>query len=717
MTSGAAFRISFLILLLIISATLPAHAQWQRLETLEGFLARDFAASEHGNFALLGATDDGLYVSTDRGGNWIHRADLDSLTINWLDAHGNDIFLLAGSTTNARGKRRVYRLPAIDAAVVPVPAPRDGSVSAFCIADNGWMYATLEGNPATDSVYYSTDAGNSWTSVCRKYSDRSGKYALRIDPLRRIWSYDQWSLSRWDAETQQWLRWDGYGKTSGSSCWYFFRPNGDLVACTGARIDLLPASGAAVTTLYQSTFTAYPTIEFWMDRDGALLVSDRVGDGGLYTQVFRSTSDEGQSWVVVDSSRNAYMQFLGESDGTVFAGSGESVLTTADLGRTFKNRNAGLSAVNVQDFEIRGEHIHALTRSYALSDDGGATWQYRDTESSTSLPALQVLSDGTFLCIVNGYLHMSRDSAATWFSAQPEQQENLIQQVIATDDVMVGVFYDNSIRRSTDGGMTWMSAHLIPGRPNSLFEAHGVFYTMYDDQLLRSTDRGGTWTSSTLPAIERAFLFGNTRALFLSASSILWRSLDHGDTWNPLPLDTLTRTFYGIAHNTRGDIAAVRMASDARPRLTDIVYSANDGESWKKITYDLPATFTYGGFPFGVGIGFTASNTLFLSVPSRGFYTLDANTLGTRNAPPSSPALSLDVWPTVADDEVQVTVRFPRPVRLRVTSLLGATMYDETLPVAGQPRRLDVGSWPAGMYLLHAQSGDSRTARRFMILR
>jgi hypothetical protein len=333
------------------------------------------------------------------------------------------------------------------------------------------------------------------------------------------------------------------------------------------------------------------------------------------------------------------------------------------------------------------------------------------------MPALQVLSNGTFLCIVNGYLRMSHDSAATWFSPLPEQQDNLIRQFIAVDDVIVGMFYDSTIRRSSDGGLTWSVAHRILRQTNKLFEAHGVLYTMYDDQLLRSTDRGGTWTSHTLPAIEDAFLFGSTRALFLSASSVLWRSLDHGDTWNHLPLDTLTRTLYGVASNYRGDIAGIRMDSDARPRLTDVVYSVNDGESWKKITYDLPATFTNSTFPFGVGLGFTASNTLLLSVRSRGFYTLDANTLATNGAPSSTPELSLDAWPTVADQEVRVAVRSPHPVRLRVTSLLGATMFDEAIPNAGQPRHLDVASWPAGTYFLHALSGDSQTMRRFVILR
>ena len=717
MTSGAAHRFSFLFLFFLIATTLPAQAQWQRLETLEGFLARDFAATEDGAFALLGEIDDGLRVSTIRGDSWTHRSDLDTLSINWLDAHGNDIFLLAASGTNARGQRRIYRLPAIDAAVVPVPAPRNGSVSAFCIAENGWMYATLEGNPATDSVYLSTDAGSSWTSVCHKFSDRSGKYALRLDPLQRLWSFDQWSLSRWDPGTQQWLRMDGYGNTSGTSGWYFFRPNGDVVAGTGSRIDLLPVSGAPTTTLYVSTFPPYPTIEFWMDRYGALLISDRVGDAGQYKQVFRSTSDQGQSWIVLDSSRNAYMQFLGESDGAVFARGVASVLVTADLGRTFLNRTAGLSEVNIQDFEIRGEHIHALTDGYALSADAGATWQYRNTESPGAMQALQVLSDGTFLCVGHGYLRMSHDSAATWFSPLPELQENLIRQFIAADDVVVGIFYDSTIRRSTDGCLTWSVAHRVLRQTNKLFDAHGVFYTMYDDQLLRSTDRGVTWTSHTLPAIEDAFLFGSTRALFLSASSVLWRSLDHGDTWYPLPLDTLTRTLYAVASNNSGDIAGIRMDMDARPRLTDVVYSDNDGESWKKITYDLPATFTNSTFPFGVGLGFTYSNTLFLSVRSRGFYTLDANTLGTNGAPPSTPGLSLDAWPTVADHELRVAVRSPHPVRLRVTSLLGATMFDEDFPNAGQPGRLDIASWPAGTYYLHAQAGESQTMRRFVILR
>ena len=712
---GKTIRHFFFFLTVLILSASPAEAQWERLQTLGGFQARDLAVTADGTIALLGvANNDGIRLTTDRGSSWSHRADLDFLYISSLYAHGSDIFLLASNGTDGRGPKRIYRLASPTSAAAPVPAPRDGSVGTFCISDNGWFYATLEGNPNTDSVYVSMDAGGSWTAVCRKYADRVGKNALQVDPLGQLWSYDQFSIARWDPEAMQWLRWDGLGRTTSTSRWFYFRPNGDALICNGSRIDLLPASGGAPATLYQSTYP-HPNIEFWMTATGAMLISDRAGDLSLFTQVFRASTDDGQTWAVIDSSRNAYYTFLGEHDGSVYVAVGSSVLRSEDLGLHFTDCTSGLSAVRILAFEVIGDRLHVLTDHFSLSGDAGATWTNIDAGAQSSWPML-ITSKGTFLIMASSYLQVSRDSARTWTSPLPEERANMLQQFVTADDVIIGIFADSTIRRSTDEGSTWTVVHHTGGRAYSLQHAHGVFYALELDNLLRSTDHGVTWTSQTLPAMEQAFLFGNTRALFLNASSILWRSYDHGDTWNPLPLDTLTRRLHHVASNSRGDIAAIRMDSGIRPR-SDVVFSSDDGETWQKITFDLPAAFTNSPIPIGLGVGFSATNRLFTSVPDRGLYSMDANILAASPAPPSPEALLLDVWPTVTSSGVQVGWEAGVSVHLQVTSVTGALLIDHSLGAATRSFHLDVSSWPAGTYFLHAAAGAKQTLRRFMILR
>ncbi|MBE0645949.1 MAG: hypothetical protein IH600_17845 [Bacteroidetes bacterium] len=718
MNLGNVVRVFGLLMLGLCCLASNGHAQWTRLSTLDGVSPRDFATTTSGVIYLLDNTDDGIYYSTDRGDNWNHRSDLDTLSITVLQAYGNDLYFLASSLSFSVFKNCIHRLDRPDGIPDTIPSPRSGSVGTFFIADNGWLYATLEGNPATDSVYLSTDGGQNWNSVCKKFSDVHGMNGLRVDPLQRIWSYNQWGIARYDFDSGQWLRKDEFGSMNSSTRWYFFLPNGEVYINTGFRVVRLSKDGDAYSTLYESTFSAYPTLEFWVTGDGALLISERAHDYTHECLAYRISTDGGASWSFVDTSRDLQLRFLGESQGTLFSAHVEEIFRSTDMGRTIEYCGAGIASARVRDFEIRGENLHVLTSRYALSGDGGASWVYRRSDESTSPSGFHVTSNGTFF-ESPGWFRVSKDSARTWTEPLPHDGGNQVIELIARDDMVLGIFSDNSIRRSFDEGMTWTTVYQTSGSSwmyQFLDLPHG-FYALKDDQLIRSSDLGATWSSIPLPATEGPFLFGNQRVLLLSASSVLWSSSDHGDSWQPLPLDTLSRTLIHVSSNDEGHLAAIRAGGKGSRTYLDVIYSVNDGRSWKKITENLPRAFVNSGGGLGVLTGFTSANKLFVSVPYRGLYFYDASTLDVRREPPVAASIRMDIWPTISNAEVRIGWETRSAARLRITTLTGAVMHDRAYSAGEQIHCIDIGSWPAGTYHVRVLADGLSGTGKFVVVR
>ncbi len=706
-------RLIPLLGMLLCTVVMPLQAQWHRLETLDGMSPRDLAVTGDGTVYVVANHDAGFYYSTDRGDSWTHRIDLDSLQIGTLYAHGNDLYLLATSAAGGRGMQRVYRLAAPDAVPEAVRTPHAGSVGSFCIADNEWLYLTHAGNPATDSVYVSQDGGQSWASVCRKFSDVYGKNALVVDNLQQIWSYDQWRLVRWDQGSGQWLRWDGLGSKNTGTRWYFYKPDGDLYVNNGTKIVRLPRDGGAPVTIHTSSS---PSMNLWMTANGALLIAERNPDYTIDVHSYRITTDEGATWEYIDTLRSKHLAFFGESQGMIYGNSGNDILRSSDLGRTIQDCSAGIAAALVQDYEIRGERIHAITSRYAVSGDAGGSWIYHDFESPITPSEFQVTSDGTFFENRYGF-RISHDSARSWIEPFPGDTGRMVAQFFALDDLILCVLYDASIRRSLDGGVTWEKVYQSSGNTGSFIHVHGSFYSIWHEQLIRSTDEGATWDSTMLPALDDPFIFGNQRMLFLSASTILWSSTDHGDSWTPLPLDTLSRTLVSVAANDQGHLAATRFRGEGFRSYADIVLSTDDGRSWKKITGDLPGAFTQGTFGAALKVAFTASNKLFLSVPWQGLYYRDLTQLDIETESPAAASLSLELWPTVGASEVRLRMNSDEDTRLRVTAISGAVMHERTIPAGERTQIIDVRSWPAGTYFLHAVAAEASVVKPFVVVR
>lgn len=692
------------------------NAQWQRVESLEGISVQDFAVTTDETLYTASIRADGLYYSTDLGASWTHRIDPDVDFIFTLEAAGESLYGIVVSGAVALAPRKIFRLRTADSRIEWILSPRNGKVGNLACTADGMIYATVVEDPFADSVYVSSDAGANWRSICARYSSDVTKNALRVDERHRIWSSDERSIAYFDETAGTWVRWDGRQYGFSSRLRNFVATNGDAYINNGSRITKHTAATDSFTVLYDTHLPDFPTLEFWRMADGHLLASQYIFHAMNPSVLLLGSTDDGATWDTITTDMKAKLEFLGEHDGVLYCSHGEMIIATEDHGQSFRFRNNGIAAKHIWNFETRGSRIHVQSLRYAISSDGGSTWDYPDICPGMSPMGLQITSDGTWYENI-GYFRISRDGAKTWEAVWGGLSLFSVSEFLALDDVVVVLGMDGTIRRSVDSGISWESAHKTDRYATNLIAVHDVFYAIHADELIRSTDRGVTWSSLPLPASQGTILTGNERMLLLSASSILWASTDMGEHWTPLPHDKLTQGITTFAVNRDGTFAAIRVDNASGATKRDVIVSLDDGQSWYTVTENLPPVFTDGNFTPAADLAFTRPNTLIVNVARRGLYMYSGIPAVIVCEGEPEDVIDLTLWPTVTNGEIQYRVRTPSIATVTVYGTAGMKMYDADVDAGSDARRIDTQGWPAGLYFLRASAGEAAVVRPFVLLR
>lgn len=716
MNGGNVSRFIALTGLCICVFSTNLSAQWQRVETLEGITVQDFAITTGGTLYASSEREDGLYYSTDAGQNWQRREDLATLLSLNLETAGEELYFLAMDLSQSMNPRRIFRLQSPVSPLEIIPSPRDGNVGSFCCSEDGWLYATLTDNPATDSVYLSTDGGQSWNGLCVKYAAETGKNTLRVDARKRIWSQSGSDVGWYDVSTQRWVSLGATGSFYTNRLRIFFQDNGDVLINDGRGVVRYSAATSSLTDVYVPDNPIFDGIEFWPVSDGYLHICERGSDIENPSAVLWESSDDGVTWNTVRDDLRLPVRFLGEFNGTIFANHAGMLVNTRDHGRTFLSVSRGIASKDVWKFETRGDRIHVQAWRYGVSSDAGATWSYPEISAGFNPQGFQITSDGTWYEDM-GIFRISRDSGRTWETPWGSVGGPFVADFLALDDVVLLALGDGTLQRSTDAGRSWTPTYSARPYVTNLIEVSGVLYGLAENSMIHSTDRGANWSSSELPATENAILIGNDRMLLLSASSVLWTSSDMWQTWQRPPLDKLTQGIKSFAVHRHGFFAAVRDEVKPDSSRRKVILSIDDGQTWSDITGNLPAAFTEKNFTPPAQLGFSFKNKLFVNVRGQGLYVYDAIpvNISRDDDNPRSPEITL--WPTVAFSEIKYRVNSTNSSVVTVYNSLGAIMYHADNPADNSARIIDVRDWTTGTYYLRAVNAGGAEVKEFVVLR
>lgn len=716
MRSGTASGIGVALVVLIAFLATDVHAQWQRVETLEGISVQDFAITAGETLYTSSDREDGLYYSTDAGQNWQRRDDLATLLSLTLETAGEDLYFLAMDLLQPGLPRRLYRLTHPLSPLEVIPSPRGGSIGTFCCSQDGWLYATLDGNPDTDSVYLSTDGGQSWTGVCRNYTPERGKNALRVDTRKRLWSQSSSSLAWYDPATSSWISIGGGRVYNSSRLRVFVQENGDVFINGRMGIVRFDAASQSLQDVYVPATPPRIELEFWPAEDGRLFVAVGNNDYSEPSAWLYESTDGGRTWDTVGVELQLPVSFLGERDGVIYANHAGLLVRTRDHGRTLESCSHGIASKDVWKFGIRGNHIVAQSWRYAISTDAGVQWTTRGINPGGNPQGIQTSLDGTWLEDIGGF-RLSRDGGQSWERPWATDPEYTPSDFLVLDNLVILATVTGSIHRSTDNGWSWSLVHESARSVTNLTEAQGVLYGVSGPTLLHSTDRGASWHSSDLPAVDNPVIAGNDRVLLLSASSVLWTSTDRGTTWLPLPLDTLSQGINSFAVNRHGFFAAVRDDPRHNRIRRSVILSTDDGKSWEDITGNLPASFTEKN-PLPVPeLAFTYADALFVAVRGRGLFRYDNMPVGVPRENVAAQTIDVTLWPTITSSEFQYRVQARNAASVTIYNSAGAEMHHTGISAEGGTQRVDVRRWPAGTYFLRVWDGDGSAIREFVVLR
>jgi uncharacterized protein (TIGR03437 family) len=371
-----------------------------------------------------------------------------------------------------------------------------------------------------------------------------------------------------------------------------------------------------------------------VDKTGAVYVGGTTSSvdfplvnplqGTLGARPLWRSSDSGTTWKPLDDLPFALPQMLvadPAAPNTLYQATGDlGVFKSLDGGATWRKAGAGIAGTNIRALAI--DPVHPQTLYAAATGDtftGGTTGIYKTVDGANQwtlvdtapMQPYQLVVDArntNILYQVANTVRKTTDGGVTWnaltfpgtvrtLALDPHVSGSI---VAVSNPVFCGVFCGSSqpayLYRSTDGGANWakISSTVPPIGPPGFgltVDASTNPATLYDGLGFRSDDFGITWTAITPPpgvdTSSSLLVVDGTGTLYTSGSSGIFLSRDHAQTW------TLAGTFtHPPANGVFGPGVSALFAAGATGTLFGTLSQVSTGGFVTKLSPD-GATIVY----------------------------------------------------------------------------------------------------------------------------
>ena len=569
-------------------------ASWVLVSTAPGGTALTSVAIHPTNSSILYVTTErkGIWKTTDAGATWTEVSDgipsSSSYFTEYVSVTTLEFNPATPSTLYAGTERYgVFKTTDSGANWVQMASLSSRLVSTIAVDPNSTstVYAATRGDnrvaSSSDSVYKSTDSGETWTAVNSGLwawgSDVSENWDLEIDgsttPSTLYLAYGAGGLSK---------------STNGGATWVDANlgTGGTRIIQEAFTVDVAASSPSTVLVggpegIFKSTNSGASFIAVNTGLSGAFFGALGVDPTNAQKVVAGNSSDihtstnGGSSWSLATGVKGAFLESLTYDavNGSLFAIGRDTVYRSNDDGASW-TRMSDFDGRSAPELTNRGGVLYGITyeggcrgwigygAKLAKSTDGGQNWTF--TSLGTAARGVSIAVHPTNANII--YASMTRsldaseppikksiDGGVTWTDLfTPFNEPKLALHPTNTSIVFAGS--GSGVWKSTNGGATWTkkdtdmngfwygvtSLAIDPSDPNHIFAGTGVL-------LFESTDGGEYFTATEVVDLQTVGSYYDelwvtgvvfdahvANTVYLSTRRYgVFRSTDGGTTWSP----------------------------------------------------------------------------------------------------------------------------------------------------------------------------------------
>lgn len=447
------------------------------------------------------------------------------------------------------------------------------------------------------------------------------------------------------------------------------------------------------------------------------------GNGVLKTQ------DGGDTWSVLPFGGGGNVIACPDAQ-TVLAVGGGEVARSDDGGQTWTRTRivplynstnlVSLTMADSRNGYVSGDR-NGLDQLFARTTDGGRTWDNITSSTSTGLRHLTFPTVQIGFAVRFSELYTTRDAGQTWQQVTSLQHYNGVKDVYFVD-VQVGYVIDDAgyLHKTTDGGTSWQSTHLLKGHSSSDNHPERVRFRdrevgcVQDDNggIYRTSDGGQTWIAEInmgSRAMDYTFS-GNALVLGGYNGMLVRRSL----TSNPLPFEAKMLPPVALTDSSAVLAATVRTTNCYLDSLhMEYVPAATPDFSKAQVALAYPITWFTDSIQSWVPRGLLPATTyrarLRLLHNGTRYYSDEKEF--TTPARTTLPPPELVAYPNPTTGFLRVAKLEGAPAQsIEVYSLQGALLRHAS------GRGIDMSSLPSGLYILRVQAGEQVYRRRIQKL-
>jgi photosystem II stability/assembly factor-like uncharacterized protein len=654
---------------------------------------------------FAGTETKGVFLSTDRGASW-QQTGLTSNRINALAVDSLGAVLAATSDNLYRSTDGGVKWKSI---LVPEMAPLPNSLT---ISPEGWIMLGSQG-----TLHWSTNSGTNWTiwgrasiSVRAIACTPSGAWIVAAGA----------TILRSTNKGSSWTKTDS--SFSGTSL--YIGPSGTIYVGSDSK-GIYSSTDDGVTWACVATGNGHTVKAITGTANYELFAALSPLDPSISGGIIRST-DNGVTWSSWGLRHLSAYTMIPDHDSGIIVGTWYGLFHSPAADSVWDEINNGLTNVTVKVLKTpsSAEVLAGTNIGMFYSSDHGAHWGNAvpglvpgNVNAVASHRSGRLLFS-TMLFSPLGGVYRSEDNGAHWTQVSGTtitgMYESIPGLIIAPDDQLYAGTSSGRIFRSSDLGDTWTrvdSAKSCGIITALVADSAGRIFVGSGKGVFRSTDGGLKWVKCDAGIVNksmRCIAAKDSTWLFAGGSGGVYRSSNAADIWSKLD-PGVTGPVNALSITPTGDVLATIAGQ--------VFKSTDDGSTWMRDSTGLPGAqiWTIAVSSDATVYAGTDTNVVFfshdvaLAVPYVAVDIPSRVTLHQNYPNPFNPS---------------TTIRFAVPVRtnvqLTVWNMLGqrvAVLQDGELDAGQHETVLDAGGLASGVYFYQIRAGSFTETKRLLLLR